>query len=111
MREHERARKDPERTDDERRPNVPGPAADLLALQRTAGNHAVGALLARQSQPTAPPKKEATATGHRVVFPGIGTIPVDSMQMGATMGRPSPPAEEREPDAAEFIRRDENEEK
>jgi type VI protein secretion system component Hcp len=102
-REHERARKDPERTDDERRPDASGPAADVLALQRTAGNHAVGALLARQPQPTAPPKKEeAPAAGHHVVFPGIGTIAIESVQMGGTMGRPNPPAGRREPAAPTF---------
>src|SRR5215210_621487 len=85
MRHHERARKDPARSEDERRPDVPGPAADVLALQRTAGNRAVGALLARQPKPAAPkekPKEPAPVTGNRVVFPGIGTIPVESVQMG-----------------------------
>ena len=98
MREHERARRDPERTDDERRPVVPGPAADLLALQRSAGNQAVRAMLSREPKPTAPPKKE---TGFRVVFPGIGTIPVESIQMGATQARPGRPAE-REPGPPAF---------
>jgi type VI protein secretion system component Hcp len=98
MREHERARKDPERTDDQRRPDVPGPAAAVLALQRAAGNQAVGAMLARQPKPTAPPKKE---TGFRVVFPGIGTIPVESIQMGTTQARPGRPAE-REPGTPSF---------
>ncbi len=94
MREHERARKDPERTDDERRPDVPGPAADLLALQRTAGNRAVGALLARQPKPTAPKEKPKApapaATGNRVVFPGVGTIPIESIQMGGGRTPPGP---------------------
>jgi hypothetical protein len=93
MREHERARKDPERTDHERRPDVPDPAADLLALQRTAGNRAVGALLSRQPQPTAPkekPKAPAEVTGNRVVFPGIGTIPVESVQLATSRAANSP---------------------
>ena len=94
MRHHERARKDPERTDDERRPDVPGPAADVLALQRTAGNQAVGALLARQPKPTAPkqkPKAPAAVAGNRVVFPGVGTFPFESMQMGGHRHTTNPP--------------------
>jgi type VI protein secretion system component Hcp len=91
-REHDRALKETERNDDGRRPEVPGPAADVLALQRTAGNRAVGDLLARQPKPTAPKEKPKApapaASGNRVVFPGIGTIPIESIQLSG--GRTAP---------------------
>ena len=61
------------------RPLAPAPishAARILALQRTAGNHAVAAMLAREAKP----KQEAPANGLAIVD-GIGTIPLLSFSM------------------------------
>jgi hypothetical protein len=61
------------------RPLAPAPvsrAARMLALQRTVGNHAVAALLAREAKP----KQEAPANGLAIVD-GIGTIPLLSFSM------------------------------
>jgi hypothetical protein len=80
-RDHERARKDPERSDAQERPAENAPAAGVLALQRSAGNRAVAAMLAR-SPDTAAPKGEEKAAGQHAVFPGIGTIPLQSIQFG-----------------------------
>jgi type VI secretion system (T6SS) effector Hcp len=49
-----------------------GPGDPVLALQRSAGNRAVGALLARQPAETATDADTQT----RVVLPGIGTVPL-----------------------------------
>jgi hypothetical protein len=64
--------------------SAPSPAADLLALQRSAGNRAVTQMLARDGT-KAPPKPAAPsqAAGMVVKLPGVGDIPVDSMSMGA----------------------------
>jgi hypothetical protein len=48
----------------------------MLALQRTAGNHAVAAMLAREAKP----KQEAPSHGLAIVD-GIGTIPLLSVSM------------------------------
>jgi hypothetical protein len=91
MRERERPREQdlPERRE------PPAPLDPLLA----AGNHAVARFLARQPKPKEKPK-EAPAEGRRVVFPGIGTIPIEAIQMDA--GRPvgTPNTGDREGGAA-----------
>jgi hypothetical protein len=51
-------------------------AARMIALQRTAGNHAVAAMLAREAKP-----KEAPPAPALAVVEGIGTIPLLSFSM------------------------------
>ena len=68
----------------------------LLALQRTAGNRAVGAMLARDATTAEPADatKEAAPSGPHVIVPDIGAIPIESYQM--SVGKPvSPPSEGR----------------
>jgi type VI protein secretion system component Hcp len=55
-----------------------GPAADVLALQRLAGNRAVAALVARTPRAEAPPQPKDT----HVIVPKLGTIPLLSFQWG-----------------------------
>src|SRR3954466_8270344 len=74
--------------DDARRPVEPlrEVAADhVLALQRSAGNQAVSALLARAPAPAQPKEKAESAggSGARVTLPGIGTIAVESVGLDA----------------------------
>jgi hypothetical protein len=53
-------------------------AARMLALQRTAGNHAVAALIAREAKPKQP------EPAHAVAFvEGLGSIPLVSLALGA----------------------------
>jgi hypothetical protein len=62
----------------------------VLALQRSAGNQAVSALLARSPDGATEEKdktESAGASGVRATLPGIGTIPLLSFSAGAT-GRP-----------------------
>ncbi len=59
----------------------------MLGLQRTAGNHAVSAFLARQPSPTAPETKPAkkeskAATSTLGLGDEIGVIPLDSASIG-----------------------------
>jgi hypothetical protein len=49
-------------------------AADVLALQRTAGNHAVSRMLARQPSP----KEDRAATMTAGLGDDIGVIPIDA---------------------------------
>lgn len=60
-------------------------AATLLALQESAGNQAVGALLARvpAEGPDATRQPEGAA---KVTLGGIGTIPVEAVQLPASRG-------------------------
>jgi hypothetical protein len=51
-------------------------AARMLALQRTVGNHAVAAMLARE----AAPKQEPVHT--LAIVEGLGTIPLESAALG-----------------------------
>jgi hypothetical protein len=81
MHERERTRR---RDEPPAREAEPPPEHALLALQRTAGNRAVGALLARDPTAEAVPadaKKDAVPSGPHVVVPGIGAIPVESYSM------------------------------
>src|SRR5215203_2642442 len=58
------------------------PVEELLALQRTAGNQAVSALLARSPEGAVPTdEKGAKAAGRRATLPGIGTIPLLSVNL------------------------------
>jgi hypothetical protein len=72
----------PERT--ETRPPA-DPVQRVLALQRTIGNRAVGAILARDSLPT-DTKSPAKASELSVTLDGLGPIPLSSLQFG--MSRP-----------------------
>ena len=56
------------------------PPESVLALQRSAGNQAVSALLARSPEPAKP--KDEKASGARATLPGIGTIPLLSVSFG-----------------------------
>ena len=63
-------------------PPRPPPAADsVLELQRSAGNRAVSAYLAREPLP-ADVKQETKVTGPHATLPGIGTIPLRSVGFG-----------------------------
>jgi hypothetical protein len=72
---------DRRRTDDA--PAESGTADRVLALQRSAGNQAVSAFLARS--PDAKPKEDekTEAAGARVTLPDIGTIPLLSVSFNA----------------------------
>jgi hypothetical protein len=73
MRAHERRRteqSEPERS--ERAPERPPAGLDVLALQRSAGNHAVSALLARQ------PTDTEEAAPAKATLTRVGVIPLDS---------------------------------
>jgi hypothetical protein len=52
-------------------------AARMLALQRTVGNHAVAAMLAREA---APKQEPAHALA---IIEGLGTIPLESVSLGS----------------------------
>src|SRR5215203_1336714 len=62
-------------------------ASELLALQRSAGNRAVAAMLARDSKAPPKPKADKAAppkpTGPHVTIEGIGMIPLESFQWGS----------------------------
>jgi hypothetical protein len=97
VRRHEPAERRDAAPAEVRREAEPQPVEALLALQTSAGNHAVTGMLARQPVPTAPKpadtKKAATMTV------GLGdefVIPVDSMQweseteVGVSFGSDNP---------------------
>ena len=101
-RDHARTREESHR----RRPDAPPVRSEtdrLLALQRSAGNHAVGALLAR-SPDGAPAKENEETSGAKATLPGIGTIPLISVSFGAgrplTRGRDD---EEKQPPDQEIV--------
>jgi hypothetical protein len=74
------------------------PEHALLALQRAAGNRAVGAMLARDVSPEVEPadaKKDAGPSGPHVIVPGIGAIALQSYQMSVNR-REGPPTGSRE---------------
>lgn len=88
---------EPDRRREARRPQEPPErepepvAAELLALQRSAGNRAVAAMLARDAK--APPKPKdkdkappARAAGPRITIAGVGEIPLESFQWGTHRG-------------------------
>jgi hypothetical protein len=65
------------------RPPEPSPADAVLDLQRSAGNRAVGAMLARQPAPTAPKSsRERAATMTAGLGEKLGVIPIDSFSWG-----------------------------
>jgi hypothetical protein len=90
---HGRARSrrqdEPERTAPRRGTARPAGADAVLELQRGAGNQAVSSLLARETK-----DKAEAATGTRATLPGIGTIPLTSVQFGGSRG----PGRRREED-------------
>jgi type VI protein secretion system component Hcp len=65
-------------------------AAELFALQRSAGNRAVAAMLARDAKAPARPKGDKAAppkpAGPHVTIEGIGVIPLESFQWGSQRG-------------------------
>ena len=91
---HEEARRAQERD----KPRSPAPisqAARILALQRTAGNHAVAAMLAREAKP----KPAAAPSPGLAILQGIASIPCLSVQLNQHAGSPhsqgkdAPPSE------------------
>lgn len=92
-RDHARTREERQR----RRADAPplrSEADRLLALQRSAGNHAVGALLARSPDGAPVKEKEKATSGAQATLSGIGTIPLTSVSFGA--GRPVTRRRDRE---------------
>jgi hypothetical protein len=94
-------RKRAQQEDERERRAAEAPAAlahPLLELQRGAGNRAVSALVARDAKPKEKPKQEPAAKGTRATLPGIGTIPLESVQFGTNRptGRPRGREEEGE---------------
>ena len=65
-------------------------AAELFALQRSAGNRAVAAMLARDAKAPPKPKEDKAAppkpAGPYVTIDGIGVIPLESFQWGSHRG-------------------------
>jgi hypothetical protein len=84
------------------------PQHALLGLQRTAGNRAVGAMLARDTSPAVEPadaKKDAAPSGPHVIVPGIGAIPIESYSM--SVQRPvTPPSGNRGEEAPKKDKQD-----
>lgn len=74
---------EPERRPSAERQPRPAAADAVLELQRGAGNRAVSSLLARAPDTKEKPK-EATATGTRATLPGVGTVPLQSVQFGGS---------------------------
>ena len=90
MRSHEQER-DVRRRDEAGAAAAPvSRAARIIALQRTAGNHAVAAMLAREAKP----KQVAPAPGLAILH-GIGSIPCLSVQID----QPAHPSQSREKSA------------
>jgi hypothetical protein len=77
VKDYERRPRDPE---EEPLARESEPVADVLQLQRSAGNRAVSSLLARQ--PSAEKEKAATMTAG--LGDDIGVIPIDSFGWGST---------------------------
>ena len=75
MRDRERLPREPE---EQPLPREVEPVADLLQLQRSAGNQAVASLLARQ------PTEEKAATMTAGLGDDIGVIPIDSFSWGSS---------------------------
>ena len=72
-------------------PAESGPVADVLALQRTAGNAATQAVLARKPNPAppaqkAPPAKAAPATPFKVLIVDDGSSGLDSKTLQIAIG-------------------------
>jgi hypothetical protein len=88
----ERERATDDRQSGEAEASPPSTAAgEVLRLQRSAGNRAVAAMLARDTTKSPEKPKDgkgAAAGGPRVVFPGIGEIPIHSLQWAGGRGAP-----------------------
>ena len=84
MRHHEHERRSADRPD-ERAPERPKPIHNVLALQRSVGNQAVAAMLARE-----PVAEEAKTGGEeekaygKATLAAIGAIPILSFTMGVS---------------------------
>jgi hypothetical protein len=69
--------------DDERERRAPAaeraPEHPLLELQRGAGNRAVSTMIARDAKEK---EKSEEATGTRATLPGVGVVPLESVQFG-----------------------------
>ena len=113
MRHHEHERRPADQLQ-ERAPEPPKPVHNVLALQRTAGNQAVAAMLARQpvAEETTGGADKQQALG-KVTLTKIGVIPISSFSAGMASGRPhestdfsSPPPSvpQHEVDAGSFER-------
>lgn len=63
---------------------APSPAGDVLALQRSAGNHAVTQMLARKE--TATPEKAKAATEYTAQLDPDLAVPVHSFSLGGRKG-------------------------
>jgi Type VI secretion system effector, Hcp len=103
MRHHRHKPPGTQRPDELHRKPDSTPATDnVLALQRSAGNHAVTALLARSPDVTKPREEEksAAAAGARATLPGIGTIALLSVDFG---GRRPTGREGEEPPVREIV--------
>ena len=81
---------DPRRSQEAPRREPEPVPAQLLALQRSAGNRAVAAMLARDAKAPPKPKDDkappAKPAGPYVTIDGIGAIPVASFQWGSNRG-------------------------
>jgi type VI secretion system secreted protein Hcp len=85
--ERDRRRAEGDRPAADADPERERPVQDVLALQRTAGNRAVSALLARSPERAVPADaKGAEAAGPRATLTGIGTIPLLSVSLGLGRG-------------------------
>jgi hypothetical protein len=92
MREHEHERRPPE--PQPRRPEPPRPLDGVLALQRSAGNQAVAAMLARQ-----PVAEETRGGGSQRAAPGKATLtgigPIEILSFGWEASSPTKKQEPR----------------
>jgi len=81
--EHERERRENAEPEVQR----PRPIHNVLALQRSAGNHAVATMLARDpiAEETKGGRQKEAAVGH-VTLAGIGVIEVSSVTIGGSSG-------------------------
>jgi hypothetical protein len=70
------------------------PVHPLLELQRGAGNRAVSTMIARDAKE----KEKEEATGTRATLPGVGVVPLESVQFDRGTGRPKRGREDREKD-------------
>jgi hypothetical protein len=71
------------------KPRAPAPAEQVLALQRTVGNRAVSAMIARDAKPgQAEPKDAAPKGGSRatIELAELGKLPLLSYSSGAHQG-------------------------
>jgi hypothetical protein len=90
-RDHAPSERRPEELDRDDRPLQPEASERMHALQRSAGNRALSARLARAPDTGKPDVKQGEeekteSSGARVTLPGIGTIPLLSVSFGGGAG-------------------------